>query len=81
MEERIPAYIRLGVRLLYQTPANRIDSSAVRAMLKNMTLRQGRKFNDPSSKKEISQFILYHGISLDEGNILSCCKWSSIGAH
>ncbi|KAJ3300206.1 hypothetical protein HK104_003435 [Borealophlyctis nickersoniae] len=68
VEERIPTYIRLGMRLLYQMAGARtaVESRAIRALLKNLTVKQGRKFEDPVSKKAINHFIAFHKLPTDE---------------
>ncbi len=71
VKEKIPTYIRLGIRLLYQVAGSKsaVESKAIKKLLKNMTLKQGAKFESPSSVKHISQFIAYHNLDLDEGKV------------
>ncbi|KAK9762974.1 phosphatidylserine decarboxylase [Basidiobolus ranarum] len=68
MEEKIPAYIRLGIRLLYKNIASKstVDTRAIRRLLKATSLKQGRKFNDPASISSIRPFIQFHQINTDE---------------
>ena len=40
--------------------------AAVRRMLKNLSIKQGRKFDDPGSKVEIEKFIDFHGLDMSE---------------
>ncbi|KAJ3116354.1 hypothetical protein HDU96_009817 [Phlyctochytrium bullatum] len=54
IEEVMPVYVRLGVRLLFQAAGNK------------SALKQGEKFEHPSSKEEIRRFIAFHNISVDE---------------
>lgn len=35
-------------------------------MLKNLSVKQGRKFDDPASKDEIEKFIEFHGLDMSE---------------
>src|SRR5690625_4825375 len=35
-------------------------------MLKNLSIKQGRKFDDPASKDEIEKFIDFHGLDMSE---------------
>ncbi|KAI8923112.1 phosphatidylserine decarboxylase-domain-containing protein [Entophlyctis helioformis] len=67
-EERIPIYIRLGIRLLYQYKGSQAlqETDAIRNLLHDMSIRQGRKFDDPSSKSQITSFVAFHNLDLDE---------------
>lgn len=69
VEEKIPMYIRLGIRLLFQFYGSRtiIETKAIKKVLRGLTLKQGSKFNDPKSKSYIQTFINYHKINMDEG--------------
>jgi len=55
----MPTFIRLGIRLLYKSPANKIK---VGKILADMSKKQGVKFNDPRSKRDIEPFIRFHGL-------------------
>ncbi|ORY01148.1 hypothetical protein K493DRAFT_278223 [Basidiobolus meristosporus CBS 931.73] len=68
IEEKIPAYIRLGIRLLYKNIASKsaVDIRAIRRLLKTSSLKQGRKFDDPVSVRDIRPFIQFHQINTDE---------------
>ncbi|KAJ3334319.1 hypothetical protein HDU76_000011 [Blyttiomyces sp. JEL0837] len=68
IEEKIPVYVRLGIRLLYQNAAttNPIESQAVKDLLRHICMTQGKKFTDPSSKDDIPHFISFHNIRVDE---------------
>ncbi|KAF9994890.1 hypothetical protein BGZ79_000325 [Entomortierella chlamydospora] len=57
LEERMPTFIRLGIRLLYKSPANKIR---VTKILADMSKKQGIKFDDPKSKRDIEPFIRFH---------------------
>ncbi|KAF9417205.1 hypothetical protein BGZ76_004549 [Entomortierella beljakovae] len=57
IEEKMPTFIRLGIRLLYKSPAHKIH---VTKILRDMSVKQGKKFNDPKSKKDIEPFIKFH---------------------
>ena len=39
---------------------------AVRKMLKNLSIKQGKKFDDPVSREEIEKFIDFHGLDMSE---------------
>lgn len=95
IEEKMPTYIRLGIRLLYQSTGTKegrpgalqwhklmlqllnsssfhtaVDSRMIRRVLRSMTIKQGRKFNDPASQKDIMPFIRFHKINLGEALLL-----------
>lgn len=67
-EERMPTYIRLGIRWMHQYSAysRAVDSSTVRQIFQSLTLKQGRKFDDPASAKNIPDFVKYHKLNVDE---------------
>ncbi|KAF9949267.1 hypothetical protein BGZ65_007452 [Modicella reniformis] len=60
-EEKMPTYIRLGIRLLYQGSGNKILANK---FLANTSWRQGAKYNDPKSKRDIQPFIHFHQLDL-----------------
>ncbi|ORX82756.1 hypothetical protein K493DRAFT_91114 [Basidiobolus meristosporus CBS 931.73] len=68
IEEKIPVYIRLGIRLLYKNIASKsaVDTRAIRHLLKSTSLKQGRKFDDPASVRNIRPFIQFHQINEEE---------------
>lgn len=68
IEEKIPTYIRLGLRLVYQSLGSNktVETKMARQLLQYMTVKEGKKFNDPSSVKFIRQFVNYFKINLDE---------------
>ncbi|KAF9586181.1 hypothetical protein BGW38_008898 [Lunasporangiospora selenospora] len=57
LEEKMPTFIRLGIRLLYRGPGSLSFASK---MFEDMSHKQGRKFNDPLSKRDIEPFIRFH---------------------
>lgn len=68
IEEKIPAYIRLGLRFLYQVRGTKKASEVqmIQQLMQNLTEKQGRKFDDPKSVKSIPGFIAYHNLNIDE---------------
>lgn len=64
LEEKIPTYIRLGIRMMAQSPAT--DWNMARQLFQTLTIKQGRRFNDPNSVRNIPDFISYHNINMDE---------------
>ena len=68
LEEKIPTYIRLGIRLLYQGAGSKpAESRAIKKLLKRQTMKQGSKFDHPKSVSHIAPFVAYHNLNLDEG--------------
>lgn len=68
LEEKMPSYVRLGIRLLYQNMASTraVDSTMAKQLFQRVTLKQGRKFDDPTSVRNIPEFIRFHDIHMDE---------------
>ncbi|KAJ1026691.1 hypothetical protein NDA16_002289 [Ustilago loliicola] len=66
MEEKMQVYVRLGIRLLYQGARSRMEDAKVKKMLKNMSVKQGVKFDNPASAREIPSFITFHNLNTDE---------------
>ncbi|KAF9129413.1 hypothetical protein BGW39_004180 [Mortierella sp. 14UC] len=67
LEEKIPTFIRLGIRLLYKGPAQKIR---VGKILANMSRKQGLKFDDPRSKRNIEPFIRFHHLEAHMDEVL-----------
>ncbi|KAF8944289.1 hypothetical protein BGZ47_004430 [Haplosporangium gracile] len=67
LEEKMPTFIRLGIRLLYRSPAQKIHVSKI---LTNMSFKQGRKFDDPRSKLDIEPFIRFHRLEAQMQEVL-----------
>ena len=68
IEERIPTYIRLGLRMLHQNliRTQTANYAIAKRLFKALSIRQGIKFDEPASRKLIPEFIRYHGISMKE---------------
>jgi len=68
VEEKIPDYIKVTLRLMYQTGGGKfaVDRLHIAKILKHLTEQQGRRYNNPHSKKEIESFIHYHNLNRDE---------------
>lgn len=66
LEEKMQVYVRLGIRLLYQGARSRMEGARVRRMLKNMSVKQGKKYDSPSSAREIPGFITFHNLNVNE---------------
>ncbi|OAA34061.1 Phosphatidylserine decarboxylase [Metarhizium rileyi] len=66
-EEKMSVYVRLGIRLLYKGIKSRdMENKRIRKLLKNLSIKQGRKFDDPASREEIEKFIDFHGLDMSE---------------
>ncbi|KAG5930792.1 hypothetical protein E4U53_002124 [Claviceps sorghi] len=66
-EEKMSVYVRLGIRLLYKGLKSRdMENKRIRKLLKNLSIKQGKKFDDPASKDEIDKFIEFHGLDMSE---------------
>ncbi|CAH2353915.1 phosphatidylserine decarboxylase proenzyme 2 [[Candida] railenensis] len=65
MEEKMGVYVRLGIRLLYKG-LDSAKSRRIRQLLKKLSVKQGSKFDNPSSKNDIPSFIKFHRLDLAE---------------
>ncbi|KAF3037208.1 hypothetical protein E8E12_003859 [Didymella heteroderae] len=66
-EERMSVYVRLGIRMLYKgLKANNMEKKRIRKLLKSLSFKQGRKYDDPASAKEIEGFIAFHQLDMSE---------------
>lgn len=68
VEEKIPEYIRVAMKMMYSTSSGRfaIEGSQLKRVLLHLTEQQAKKYNSPESKKEIEHFIKFHGLNVDE---------------
>ncbi|KAJ7198252.1 phosphatidylserine decarboxylase-domain-containing protein [Mycena pura] len=65
-EEKMQVYVRLGIRLLYKGMNSRMEGGRARRLLKSMSIKQGRKYDSPESADEISTFIEFHKLNVEE---------------
>ncbi|CAN9300316.1 phosphatidylserine decarboxylase proenzyme [Alternaria alternata] len=66
-EERMSVYVRLGIRLLYKgLKSNNMEKKRIRKLLKSLSFKQGRKYDDPASASEILPFINFHQLDMSE---------------
>ncbi|KAF2466049.1 uncharacterized protein BDR25DRAFT_306271 [Lindgomyces ingoldianus] len=66
-EERMSVYVRLGIRLLYKgLKANNMEKKRIRKLLKSLSFKQGKKYDDPASAAEIEGFIAFHQLDMSE---------------
>ena len=69
IEEKMPTYIRLGIRVLHQnivTYRTAVDFGYVRNIFQSLTIQQGQKYDHPSSVNNIPHFIKYHKLPVHE---------------
>jgi phosphatidylserine decarboxylase len=66
MEEKIPTYIRIGIRMLYRSIVSPVESRRMKRTFENLTLKQGNKYTDPKSAAQIPGFIKYHQLNVNE---------------
>ncbi|CAF3631717.1 unnamed protein product [Rotaria sp. Silwood1] len=66
--EQIPTYHKYGMRLLFSGPIQRelLHTNALRNFFARETLRLGKEFDEPKSRKHISAFIKMYQIDLNE---------------
>ncbi|KAM5444922.1 phosphatidylserine decarboxylase [Microsporum ferrugineum] len=66
-EEKMSVYVRLGIRLLYKGLKSReMEKKRIRKMLKSLSIKQGRKYDDPASSSQIDAFIEFHQLDMSE---------------
>ena len=64
IEEKISAHVKLGMRIIYNGRGT--ETKKFKTLLKNMSIKQGRKFDDPLSVKQIDSFIKFHSLDLSQ---------------
>ncbi|CAF2583192.1 unnamed protein product [Rotaria sp. Silwood2] len=66
--EQMPTYHKYGMRLLFSGPVQRelLHTSAIRNFFARETLRLGKEFDEPKSRKHIPAFIKMYEIDLNE---------------
>ena len=66
-EERMSVYVRLGIRLLYKALGSReMEKKRIKKMLKSLSVKQGKKYDDPASVSQIEPFIAFHRLNMNE---------------
>jgi len=67
-EEKIPSYIQVAMRMMYASKEGRfvVDHMKITKVLKSMSEKQGKKYSQPQSKKEIDPFVAFHGLDINE---------------
>ncbi|GAM87907.1 hypothetical protein ANO11243_059350 [Dothideomycetidae sp. 11243] len=66
-EERMSVYVRLGIRLLYKGLKSReMEKKRIRKLLRSMSFKQGKKYDDPASAASIPGFVSFHQLDMSE---------------
>lgn len=67
-EEKMNIYVRLGIRVLYKgiRSSKNMESKRARNMLKSLSVKQGRKYDNVASARSIPTFIKFHQLDMDE---------------
>ncbi|KAH8092634.1 phosphatidylserine decarboxylase-domain-containing protein [Cristinia sonorae] len=65
-EEKMQVYVRLGIRLLYKGWKSRMEGGRARRLLKSLSIKQGIKYDDPESARDIPAFIEFHNLDVNE---------------
>jgi len=62
IDEKIPVYIRMGIRMVYRSRLGSLrkslDSKMARAFLSSQSIKQGQKFDDPTSVAYIKSIVM-----------------------
>ncbi|KAI1293889.1 phosphatidylserine decarboxylase-domain-containing protein [Xylaria venustula] len=66
-EEKMSVYVRLGIRLLYKGLKSKdMENRRIRKLLKGLSIKQGKKYDDPASRSQIEPFIAFHRLDMSE---------------
>jgi len=66
-EERMSVYVRLGIRLLYKALGSKeMEKKRIKKMLRSLSIKQGKKYDDPASVSQIEPFINFHRLDMTE---------------
>ncbi|WVQ98224.1 phosphatidylserine decarboxylase [Kwoniella sp. CBS 9459] len=65
-EEKMAVYVRLGIRVLYKGAKGSMHGAKARRLLKSLSVKQGLKYDSPSSAVDIPAFIAFHNLDVNE---------------
>ncbi|OCF30786.1 phosphatidylserine decarboxylase [Kwoniella heveanensis BCC8398] len=65
-EEKMAVYVRLGIRVLYKGAKGSMHGAKARRLLKSLSVKQGLKYDAPSSAVDIPAFIAFHNLDVNE---------------
>jgi len=67
VEEKIPEYIKVAMRLLFATNSGRfVVEHQAKKILYHLSKIQGEKYDSPESKKGIMEFVHFHNLNVEE---------------
>jgi phosphatidylserine decarboxylase precursor len=64
LEEKISAFVKLGIRLLYKSVKSDNSSEKIKRMLRILSIKQGKRYDAVDSKSKIKGFVKFHGLEL-----------------
>lgn len=64
IEEKISAHVKFGMRIIYNGKGT--ETKRFKTLLKNMSIKQGKKFDDLTSVKQIDPFIKFHSLDVSQ---------------
>lgn len=64
LEEKISAHVKVGMRIIYNGKGK--ESKKFKTLLKTLSVRQGKKFDNPLSAKQIDSFIKFHDLDMSQ---------------
>ena len=64
IEEKISAHVKVGLRIIYNGKGK--ESKNFKHLLKTLSIRQGKKFDNPASVKQIDSFIKFHHLDMSQ---------------
>lgn len=64
IEEKISAHVKVGMRVIYNGRSK--NTKKFKKLLKSLSIKQGRKFDNPISVKQIEPFIKFHHLDMTD---------------
>lgn len=64
LEEKISAHVKLGMRVIYNGRSK--NTKKFKKLLKRLSIKQGKKFDNPISVKQIEPFIRFHQLDMTD---------------
>lgn len=64
LEEKISAHVKLGIRIIYNSKGK--ESKKFKSLLRTLSIKQGKKFDNCTSVKYIDPFIKFHSLDMLE---------------
>lgn len=68
VRENIPKYIEMAMKAMFTSGLGRLMSTGDNAVgiMNRLSIKQGKKFDDPASAKEIPHFVALHNLDVNE---------------